>query len=59
MIGPLIGGFVAGAFGLDAMFRIVPLAFLALYVVLYLLTPRTRLRKPAEATKPSPTQETS
>jgi predicted MFS family arabinose efflux permease len=44
MIGPLIGGFVAGAFGLEDMFRIVPLSFLALYVVLYLVTPRDRLR---------------
>jgi hypothetical protein len=26
------------------MFRIVPLSFLALYVVLYLVTPRDRLR---------------
>ena len=44
MIGPLVGGFVAAAFGLDAMFRVVPLAFLALYVVLYLATPRARTR---------------
>jgi len=44
MIGPLVGGFVAAAFGLDAMFRVVPLAFLALYVVLYLATPRVRAR---------------
>lgn len=48
MIGPLVGGFVAAAFGLDAMFRIVPIAFLGLYVVLYLVTPKRRLR-PAEA----------
>lgn len=56
MIGPLVGGFVAGAFGLDAMFRIVPLAFLALYLALYLLTPRGRLR-PAAGPVPSPTRE--
>lgn len=44
MIGPLVGGFVAGAFGLDVMFRVVPLAFLGLYAVLYLATPRDRIR---------------
>lgn len=43
MIGPLIGGFVAAAFGLDVMFRVVPLTFLVLYIVLYLLTPRGRI----------------
>jgi predicted MFS family arabinose efflux permease len=36
MVGPLIGGFVAAAFGLDVMFRAVPLAFLALYLGLFL-----------------------
>ena len=36
MIGPLIGGFVAAAAGVETMFRIVPLVFLALYGLLYL-----------------------
>ena len=56
MIGPLVGGFVAGAFGLEAMFRIVPLVFLGLVVVLYLATPRDRLRQ-APAAEPSTPQE--
>ena len=42
MIGPLVGGVVATAVGLDAMFRIVPLSFLAVYLVLFLLRPRRR-----------------
>lgn len=41
MVGPLIGGFVAAAFGLDVMFRVVPLAFLVLYLGLFLATRRT------------------
>jgi MFS family permease len=32
--GPVIGGVVAGAFGIATMFRVVPLGFLALYLVL-------------------------
>lgn len=36
MVGPLIGGIVATAIGLEAMFRIVPFAFLAVYALLYL-----------------------
>lgn len=32
--GPLVGGAVAAAWGIPAMFRVVPLAFLALYLVL-------------------------
>ena len=55
MIGPLIGGFVAGAFGLDVMFRVVPLSFLALYIALYLVTPRGRLRPAAGPADPPPT----
>lgn len=35
MIGPLLGGIVAGAFGLEVMFVVVPLAFFALYTVFY------------------------
>jgi predicted MFS family arabinose efflux permease len=40
MIGPLVGGLTASAVGLDAMFRIVPLAFLSLYLVLSMLARR-------------------
>jgi hypothetical protein len=36
MIGPLLGGIVAGAFGLEVMFVVVPLAFFALYTVFYI-----------------------
>jgi MFS family permease len=32
--GPVIGGAVAGAFGIATMFRVVPLGFLALYLAL-------------------------
>lgn len=35
MVGPLIGGVVATAFGLDTMFRIVPFGFLVAYLVLF------------------------
>ena len=52
MVGPLIGGFVAAAFGLDVMFRVVPLGFLLLYLVLYVATPRHRLR-PGTAAAPT------
>ncbi len=46
MIGPLIGGIVAGAIGLEGMFRIVPFAFLGLYLVLFLAGERMG-RRPA------------
>lgn len=42
MLGPLIGGFVAVAAGLDAMFRIVPFGFLLAYGVLYAVALRGR-----------------
>jgi predicted MFS family arabinose efflux permease len=45
MIGPLVGGIVAAAAGLDTMFRIVPLTFLAIYALLFLLAPRGRARR--------------
>lgn len=35
MVGPLIGGIVATALGLDTMFRIVPFGFLVFYLVLF------------------------
>jgi hypothetical protein len=34
------------------MFRVVPLALLGLYVVLYLVKPRARTRPAADATTP-------
>ncbi|MDH4142811.1 MAG: MFS transporter [Chloroflexota bacterium] len=37
MVGPLIGGLVASAIGLEAMFRTVPLAFLILFGALVLV----------------------
>jgi MFS family permease len=43
MVGPLIGGFVAAAYGLDAMFRVVPLGFLAIYAVLSVTVLRGRI----------------
>ena len=58
MIGPLIGGIVAGAIGLEAMFRIVPFAFLAIYAVLHLASQRRRgapTRRPIS--HPSPAEE--
>lgn len=45
MIGPLIGGLVASAVGVQAMFRIVPFAFLIAYLAL-LLAGRRRGRGP-------------
>lgn len=36
MLGPLIGGLVATVIGLEAMFRVVPFAFLGVYLILYL-----------------------
>lgn len=44
MIGPLLGGIVAGAFGLDVMFVVVPLAFLLLYAAFYLAAAWQRRR---------------
>jgi predicted MFS family arabinose efflux permease len=35
MVGPLIGGLVAAAVGIDTMFRVVPFAFLLLYLALF------------------------
>ena len=35
MLGPLIGGIVASLVGLDTMFRVVPIAFLGVFLVLY------------------------
>jgi len=40
MIGPLIGGGVATIVGLDLTFRVVPLVFLGIYLVLYPLAAR-------------------
>lgn len=42
MLGPLIGGVAATLLGLDAMFRIVPFAFFAVYLVLYVGAIRRR-----------------
>lgn len=42
MLGPLIGGLVASLLGLDTMFRVVPFAFLAVYLVLYFAARRRR-----------------
>jgi MFS family permease len=44
MLGPLIGGIVATLVGLETMFRVVPFAFLAVYLVLYVVA--TRRRRP-------------
>ena len=55
MLGPLIGGLVAGAIGLEAMFRIVPFAFLAIYLVLFLASERRRRAPvPAHPHEPAP-----
>jgi len=43
--GPVIGGIVAGAFGIATMFRIVPAGFLLLYLVLAI--PARRALRPA------------
>jgi MFS family permease len=45
--GPVIGGVVAGAFGIATMFRVVPLGFLALYLVLAL--PARRALRPVSS----------
>lgn len=64
MLGPLIGGIVAGAIGLEAMFRIVPFGFLALYAVLFLAAEHRRrgpgpagTGQPGPSSLPSPTEE--
>jgi predicted MFS family arabinose efflux permease len=44
MLGPLIGGLVATVVGVETMFRIVPFAFLAVYLALYLAVDRRRGR---------------
>ena len=43
--GPVIGGVVAGAFGIATMFRVVPIGFLVLYLVLAI--PARRALRPA------------
>jgi hypothetical protein len=43
--GPLIGGVVAGAFGIATMFRVVPIGFLLLYLALAI--PARRALKPS------------
>jgi MFS family permease len=43
--GPVIGGVVAGAFGIATMFRVVPLGFLVLYLLLAI--PARRALRPA------------
>jgi DHA1 family multidrug resistance protein-like MFS transporter len=45
--GPVIGGVVAGAFGIATMFRVVPIGFLLLYFALAI--PARRAVKPADA----------
>jgi DHA1 family multidrug resistance protein-like MFS transporter len=45
--GPVIGGIVAGAFGIATMFRVVPLGFLVLYLVLAI--PARRALRPASS----------
>jgi predicted MFS family arabinose efflux permease len=49
MLGPLIGGIVATLVGLETMFRVVPFAFLAVYLVLYVTATRRRRRAVAPA----------
>lgn len=53
MLGPLIGGIVATLLGLDTMFRVVPFAFLAVYLVLYFAA-RRRRRPEDLGTRPDP-----
>jgi MFS family permease len=45
--GPVVGGVVAGAFGIATMFRVVPLGFLVLYLVLAI--PARRALRPASS----------
>ncbi len=53
MVGPLLGGLTASAVGLDAMFRILPLAFLSVYLVLALVA-RRLLAGMGESPRPEP-----
>jgi MFS family permease len=43
LVGPLLGGFLAVAVGLESMFRIVPISFLALYAAAHLVGARRRV----------------
>jgi predicted MFS family arabinose efflux permease len=52
MLGPLIGGLVAAAIGLDGMFRTVPLAFLVLSVGLLLISARRQAASAARREGP-------
>jgi predicted MFS family arabinose efflux permease len=54
LLGPLIGGFVAGAFGLATMFQIVPIGFLVLYLIMYAAG---RRRGRSQATTTDATEE--
>lgn len=58
MIGPLVGGLVASAIGIEGMFRVVPLAFLVIFGALYLAARRRgRLPSPVgpASHRPDPT----
>ena len=57
MLGPLIGGLVAAAIGLEAMFRIVPFVFLALFIALWLPTRSRPVSVSGRAIDPSPHEE--
>jgi len=46
LVGPLLAGFTAEAFGLPAMFRIMPVALLAVYLPLELMAHRSLARRP-------------
>ncbi|HEX5937804.1 MAG TPA: MFS transporter [Actinomycetota bacterium] len=46
LVGPLLAGFTAEAFGLAAMFRIMPVALLAVYLPLELMAHRSLARRP-------------
>lgn len=50
LIGPLTAGFTAEAFGLPAMFRIVPVALLIVYLPLELVARRSLARHPPRRT---------
>ena len=58
MMGPLIGGVVATAFGLDTMFRVVPFSFLVLYLILLFGTTRRRGKPSAQAGGTQPPNRT-
>ena len=47
--GPVIGGVVAGLFGIPTMFRVVPLGFLVLYLVLAISARRALRPAPGQA----------